>query len=411
MKRPLYLLLVCAVTLAGPSVADARRYVHHYTPNLTLQQRQLQARQYRLSQQLSEAHARANALKQKEVHAVGQLTEMQQKLQETSTQLEDSQFRLQRAQAKLSIAERDLMTARAEFRQEQRDSAARLRAIYEDKSQNEWEALLTSPDMTTFLTRFEFFKRITEHDSDMLENLNRTAHVIHEQQRQYAQQRQSVAQLTEEIGDKKLQLAQMTTTQAQLVSQIKSQRQAAESAVEQLEADNTQIEAMIRRIVAMRQAAERQASHGPQWVKPLLGTGQFMFPLAGFITSPFGYRFHPILHREIMHTGLDIAAPMGTPIHAADSGVVLYAGWYGGYGQVVIIDHGNHLTSLYGHQSRLGCVTGQRVVKGQVIGFVGSTGLSTGPHCHFEIRKNGVPVNPLDYVHGGVSRGGGTGQE
>ncbi|HEY9723328.1 MAG TPA: peptidoglycan DD-metalloendopeptidase family protein [Oscillatoriaceae cyanobacterium] len=408
MKRSFSLLLVFAVTLVGSSsAADARRAARHYVSSLSIQQRQLHARQYALSQQLSQASARARMLKQKEVHAVGQLTDLQQKLQETSTQLQDSQFRLQRAQVKLTIAERDLMQARAQFRQEQQDSAERLRAIYKDKAQNEWEALLTSPDMTTFLTRYQFFKRITEHDSDMLENLNRTAHVIHEQQRQYAQQRQSVAQLTEEIGDKKLQLAQMTTSQAQLVTQIKSQRQAAESAVEQLQADNQQIENMIQRIVAQ----ERAQSRTPGWVKPLQGTGQFNWPLAGFITSPFGYRFHPILHRNIMHAGMDIAAPAGTPIHAADSGVVLYSGWYGGYGQVVIINHGHGLTSLYGHQSKLGCVTGQRVVKGQVIGYVGSTGLSTGPHCHFEIRQNGVPVNPMNYVHGGLAQGKQSGEE
>lgn len=129
------------------------------------------------------------------------------------------------------------------------------------------------------------------------------------------------------------------------------------------------------------------------------GHGILAVPIPGApITSPFGMRFDPILQTYSMHTGVDFGAPMGTPIHAAADGVVVWAGARGGYGNCTIIDHGNSLATLYAHQSVIGVVVGQHVTRNQVIGKVGSTGMSTGPHLHFEVRVNGVPVDPLQYL-------------
>ncbi len=107
---------------------------------------------------------------------------------------------------------------------------------------------------------------------------------------------------------------------------------------------------------------------------------------------------HPILGYERFHSGIDIGADYGTVIHAADSGTVIFAGWYGGYGNAIIIDHGGGITSLYGHTSELYVSEGQQVQRGQTIAAVGSTGFSTGPHLHFEVRANGEPVDPSAYL-------------
>lgn len=125
------------------------------------------------------------------------------------------------------------------------------------------------------------------------------------------------------------------------------------------------------------------------------GTGKLLWPLSGQITSGYGWRATG-RYREF-HNGLDIAAPAGTPILAADSGVVVFAGWNGGYGLTLVIDHGGGLSTLYGHNSTNLVKVGSRVDKGQVIARVGSTGRSTGPHLHFEVRVNGEPVNPTRY--------------
>jgi murein DD-endopeptidase MepM/ murein hydrolase activator NlpD len=128
-------------------------------------------------------------------------------------------------------------------------------------------------------------------------------------------------------------------------------------------------------------------------------SGGFRSPVPnGHLTSPFGNRFHPILHYVRMHTGLDIGAPYGSQIVAASGGQVILAGWSGGYGRSVRIDHGSGITTVYGHMSGLTVSSGQRVSAGQLIGYVGSTGLSTGPHLHFEVRRGGVPVNPAGFA-------------
>lgn len=121
----------------------------------------------------------------------------------------------------------------------------------------------------------------------------------------------------------------------------------------------------------------------------------FIMPVDGHVTSYFGYRYHPILHFTRFHAGLDIGASWGSPIVAAGDGRVIAAGWAGGYGREVQIAHGGGITSLYGHMSGIVAQPGSFVRAGQVIGYVGSSGLSTGPHVHFEVRMGGTPVNPL----------------
>jgi murein DD-endopeptidase MepM/ murein hydrolase activator NlpD len=123
--------------------------------------------------------------------------------------------------------------------------------------------------------------------------------------------------------------------------------------------------------------------------------GTMARPVSGRVTSPFGERFHPILGYERMHKGVDLAAAYGSPIVAAADGRVVSTGWHGGYGQQVAIAHGEGLQTTYGHMSRIAAYAGEMVRRGQIIGYVGSTGLSTGPHLHFEVTKNGRAVNPL----------------
>ncbi|MCD6449798.1 MAG: M23 family metallopeptidase, partial [Thermotogaceae bacterium] len=126
-------------------------------------------------------------------------------------------------------------------------------------------------------------------------------------------------------------------------------------------------------------------------------TKTFIWPVYGEISSPFGWRIHPITKKWSFHTGVDIAAPLGTPVFAAGSGIVEYAGWYKGYGNFILINHGKYKTA-YGHLSKIDVFVGEYVRKGELIGRVGNTGISTGPHVHFEVRVSDKTVNPMAYL-------------
>ncbi len=120
--------------------------------------------------------------------------------------------------------------------------------------------------------------------------------------------------------------------------------------------------------------------------------------MIGRVSSPFGYRIHPILGVRKLHTGIDINGSTGTPISAAADGKVILSQTYGGYGRAVVIDHGGGMATLYAHQSSIAVSVGEVVTRGEVIGYVGCTGSCTGPHLHFEVRLNGVPVDPMQYL-------------
>jgi murein DD-endopeptidase MepM/ murein hydrolase activator NlpD len=197
------------------------------------------------------------------------------------------------------------------------------------------------------------------------------------------------AQLASQRAEQAAARAEAKTEEAneqRLLAQIQSSRADAERKIADLQATSDSITTYLRGI----QAGEPSAPSAK---------GFFTSPIASpTITSEFGYRVDPILNRRLLHAGADFRANTGQPIWAAAAGKVVFAGVMTGYGNVVIVDHGNSLATLYAHQSKIGVSVGQQVKKGQVIGYVGMTGYATGPHLHFEIRIYGVPVNPRNYL-------------
>ena len=167
------------------------------------------------------------------------------------------------------------------------------------------------------------------------------------------------------------------------LSQLSASERAEAEEIDSLQASSAALTARI-------QAAQAQhSSSGPSSAPSSAG---LIWPASGPVTSPFGFRWGR------MHEGIDIGATYGSAIHAAASGTVIYCGWESGYGNLTVIDHGGNLATAYGHQSSIAVTCGQQVSQGQVIGYVGSTGHSTGPHLHFEVRINGAPVDPMGYL-------------
>jgi murein DD-endopeptidase MepM/ murein hydrolase activator NlpD len=196
------------------------------------------------------------------------------------------------------------------------------------------------------------------------------------------------------------QLDSLASERQNLVVLASEQRQHVAAQVAEMEdlsaAEEAQLEALIREREAELEAQRKAA--GIAGV-PEGGSGMFSWPVTGTITSPFGWRSNPFGGGPEFHQGLDIAAPTGTTVTAAAGGTVIMAQWYGGYGNYILIDHGGGYSTGYGHLSAIYVSQGQSVSRGQAIGAVGSTGQSTGPHLHFEVRINGKPVDPAPRLH------------
>ena len=195
------------------------------------------------------------------------------------------------------------------------------------------------------------------------------------------------------------QLDMLAQERGNLVALADAQRHHVAGQVAEMEglsqAENDQLVALIREREAQIAAQRRAAGI----TTPDNAPGALTWPVTGVITSPFGWRRSPFGGGSEFHQGLDIGANMGTPVTAAASGTIISAGWYGGYGNYILIDHGGGMSTGYGHLSRIYVSNGQQVQRGQAIGAVGSTGASTGPHLHFEVRMSGKPVDPTAYLH------------
>lgn len=311
---------------------------------------------------------------------------------ETDKKIADTQSELEKAQAHLS--KREVVLSR------------RIRDIYMNGQLNYLDVIIGAKDFNDFATRVELLRRVVNSDLELISSIREERDKIDEAKKILEEERQRLATLQTEAEAKKTEIEQHKAEQQAILRKAETDKATAEEAYVELEASSNQIAQMLREREAARQAAQAAAASGgssggdddDSSYQPVSGSGQMIWPVNGVITSPFGYRTHPIFGRQILHSGIDIGVDEGTPVHAADGGVVVEAGWISGYGYCVIIDHGNGTSSLYGHNSSLAVSSGQAVSQGQVIAYAGSTGNSTGPHVHFEVRVGGEPVDPSAYL-------------
>ncbi|MEM1241561.1 MAG: peptidoglycan DD-metalloendopeptidase family protein [Cyanobacteria bacterium P01_H01_bin.26] len=346
---------------------------------------QLRKQQETLQQQQQNLEQEQNRLQNLEREAAQQLDGLQDSIAITDLKIEDTNFQIAQAQERLKRLENRLETAQAEYETVRIGAVRRLQFMQRQKDAEGWALLLKSENLNEFLERRYLLRKVYQADSDFMAELQEKADLIVRQQQGIEAQKNSIFLLQQQLLARRDQFEAQAGQQTQLISRLKDNRSALEAAQAQLVRDSESLANLIRQRVA--------AASGI-----ILGTGQMSFPSGGRITSGFGSRVHPVLGYRRFHAGVDFGAPHGTRITAADSGKVIFSGWYGGYGNSVIVDHGGGLTTLYAHASRLTVSEGQSVVKGQAIAAVGSTGLSTGPHLHFEVRRNGNPVDPMGFL-------------
>ncbi len=338
---------------------------------------------------------RLNNLQQEAEKHLGGLEE---NLQTTNSQIEDSEKRLLRATQRLQQLQADLAAAQVSYTQRQASTIARLQFLQRSPINQGVAVLLQSRNLNDFLSRRRNLKLVYQADRKVLVKLIESANRINQQKTDIETKKNEISLIRQQLFAQKADYQNQAQLQAQLIERLNSDRLALDAARIQLEKDSQSIATLIKKKIAEQQARIAAAKARSTHRNFVRGSGIMALPSNGYISSPYGWRKHPLLGYRRLHTGMDFAAGYGSTIRAADSGTVIYSGWHGGYGKTVIINHGKGITTLYAHSSKLYVKSGESVKRGQAISAVGSTGLSTGPHLHFEVRKNGTPVNPANYL-------------
>lgn len=320
-----------------------------------------------------------------------QLTDIQINIQATDTAYKDYAAQIELANKRLRVVQEDLAIAQRSYYQKQAAIIARLRFLQRQRRTGfGWDILLKSQNLNQFLDRRRHVKLLYQADRKILISLKAEAFRINQQKLQVETHKNQIALLTQQLLAQKAQYQAQLAAQQQLIERLKTDKQALEAAQAQLAIDSRNIGILIRREVGASNKA-RFPHTG------VFSNGVLMFPSDAEITSGFGWRRHPILGSLRFHAGIDFGASYGSTIRAAEGGRVIFAGWYGGYGNTAIINHGGGITTLYGHTSKFYVSQGKTVQPGDAIAAVGSTGLSTGSHLHFEVRQDGEPVDPMAY--------------
>ena len=348
---------------------------------------QLEQQQQQIQQRQEVVEQATERIRKAEQEALGDLTDLQDNLLRTEGELSNSQYRFEVAESYLQGLEKELAQSELVFERQRSATVARLQVLQRQQQLQGWAVLMQSDSIPEFLQQRYYLKKLYERDREQLTSLTHAAAELQEQQSQVEAQKNGIALLRQKQQVQKASLEQKSQQQAVLIERLKQNRAALEVAHEQLQQDSDNLSNLIQQRLAARRQAPIELYDGP-----------FLIPSQGPVSSLFGWRVHPILGTERFHGGIDFAIDYDTPVFATAGGRVLYADWYGGYGNAVIVDHGGGITSLYAHNNELRVSEGQLVQAGEVVALSGSTGLSTGPHLHFEIRQNGEPVDPKIYL-------------
>ena len=345
-----------------------------------------------VEQKRAAAKQQIHKLKLLEKIETNKLYRNQKILERTEQTLSENKAQYQSAQEELASLERRLEKLTYDFQELQNATNKRIVQIFKTKRKSYVEFLLSSNNVNNFLDRLYFENIVMKQDKENIRQMQQQTRKIVEVKRQIEMQKRYLASSIKSIDREQKNIQDAISQNEKMIYKLKTDRATWEKAERDLARQSRAIADMINKETVRSEKSQQK----------ITVSGGFIRPVGGPVTSPYGWRVHPIFKRKIYHSGVDLGMPMNSPVKAANSGKVIFVGWYGGYGKVVIIDHGRingvPTTTLYAHLNSYRVGVGAKVAKGQVIANVGTTGYSTGPHLHFEVRQNGQPTNPFNFI-------------
>jgi murein DD-endopeptidase MepM/ murein hydrolase activator NlpD len=391
-RTTLVAVAVLAVVVASPAAGD------------------VYGRKHSVDSRLSALHARIAEAQRKAQALSAQIDSVSSRIQRLEGRVGDVSARLTTLESDLALHQRKLDRLTALFRLETKRYLflrrqyslalarlnARVVAVYEQGNVDSVDVILGASNLADLVDRLDYVNQVGAADERIATSVGRAKEaaraareatrklrgVVAGETRAVRARTEQVRAIRNELVSSRQQLVAARSTKRVSLVKVRASEREEVSEAQALEQVSAALGAQI-------QAAQSASSYSPPASRSASG---FIWPVSGPVTSPFGMRWGR------MHTGIDIGVPYGTPIRAAASGQVIYAGWMDGYGNLVFIDHGRGISTGYAHQSSIAVSNGQAVTQGQVIGYVGCTGHCFGPHLHFEVRVNGTPVDPLGYL-------------
>lgn len=375
----------------------------------------LRAKRDAIQAQRLEKQAVVDELQAEEAGIIDQKRALDERNMYTLQQIQVNNEEIALYDEMISEKEKELFAAQALEDEQLQKYRARVRAMEENGNLNFIAMILKSNNLGELLTTIDDIGEIMQSDKQLEDAYIRARENTEEVKADYEEYRAEINEKQDVLREEQEKLAGEIEEATELLLSVRNDlenKQAEFAAImEEEEATENAIWALVTQLEAERAAAAARDAAGQGGGGSTGGgdssgganaTGSFIFPVASYvyISSRFGMRVHPITGEYKTHNGMDIASNMGTAVYAADGGTVVLAEWYGGYGNCIMIDHGNGYKTLYGHLSYIGVSSGQSVSQGETIGQVGSTGNSTGPHLHFEVYRNGSRIDPEQFYSG-----------
>lgn len=380
MKRKVIKVLVILAVMCLIIIGLSCKSFGDYVSNLRDQQANLQS-------QLEASNVQVEIIQSDISAFAAEILQLNEEI--TSQELEIDLLRNQSKELQENIekTEAELEEITETYNKQKKILEARLVASYKSGEIQYLDYLLQANSLPEFISTYYYISEMVEADSELLVRTNKQKEELELAKLELKKQKKQLAQTLEESENKAVSLANKQTIKDAYIRQLSEEEQKYTSSIIDMQTEIKKVEAEI---------LEAATLHiGFDYVG-----GEMAWPVPGYtrITSEFGMRTHPITGVYKLHTGTDIGAPLGTPFIAANDGVVVKAGLNNAYGNMVMINHGGGVSTLYAHGSEILVQVGQEVKRGEEVLKVGSTGYSTGPHAHFEVRINGQYVNPIPYI-------------
>ena len=332
----------------------------------------------------TESKLKANQEKQEELD--DKINNLNKKTEKIEEKIKSSNERIEKINKESEKLKKEIKQLEEDITSNQESLAERLKVINNNYTLGYLKVILSSNSISDFLNNIYIVQEVVKQDKQMLNDLENNKNEVKDKKEILDKNKEEEKVIKDELVKDKENLDKDKI-------ELKNLK-------EELVKEEEELEKKLQKIAAQKTAASSDSNNlvNSNSSSTVISNGSWPVPGYSRVSSPFGYRIHPVLGIKKLHTGIDIPAPTGTPTVAVSSGTVIYSGVQGSYGNTVMIQHDNGLVSLYAHNSSLVVNVGDKVKKGQVVAKIGSTGRSTGPHLHFEIRVNGTAQNPLNYL-------------